>query len=72
MARQEEAERKEKRNPKHRDNEIRGEGQIGDRDVRIKPHVTSSRERYDNRPRVNHPKIGLRKDHGRIAMGPQL
>lgn len=52
----EKADRKDKRNPKWRENEIRAEVQTREDDIRIRPHATSSRGRYDNRPKEYHPR----------------
>lgn len=46
--RREEADRKDRRNLKQTENQIRAEVQIGEGDIKIMPHATSSRGRYDN------------------------
>lgn len=46
---------KDKRNPKQRENEVRANAQIGENDVRIRPHAISTHEIYDIRSKEYNP-----------------
>lgn len=70
--RREEADRKDKRNPRPQENENRIETQIGEGDKQIRPHATSSWGRYNNRPREYHPWDRTPLGLGEMDMVPRL
>lgn len=60
--------KKEERNLRRRENKNRAEMQAEGAGIRNRPHATSSRGIYNNRPRENQPEIGLRRVLERMGM----